>query len=164
MGMKSNHIQPLKVQVSILTVSTTRTTQTDVSGSLIADLITKAGIEIKWYAIIPDKVEHIQEALRSALEHSNCIIFCGGTGLTEDDCTIEAVNPLVQKRIDGFGELFRWLSFQEIGTAAILSRAFAGIIEKKAVFCLPGSPNAARLAVSVLIIPEISHILSHARK
>jgi molybdenum cofactor biosynthesis protein B len=149
---------------AIITVSTTRNRDTDISGGVIRGLLEKAGITISYYAVIPDQIDPLQEALCTALTQADCIIFCGGTGLTTDDCTIEAVAPLIQKKIDGFGEMFRWMSYQEIGTSAILSRALAGIIDKKAVFCIPGSPAAARLALSALIIPEISHILSHASR
>jgi molybdenum cofactor biosynthesis protein B len=162
--MDSRHIKAPKIFAAVITVSTTRTIETDVSGKIICELLTQAGIEISQYTIVLDQIMDIREALHNALSKSNCLIFCGGTGLTRDDCTIEAVQPFIQKQIDGFGELFRWMSYQEIGTAAILSRALAGIINNRAVFCIPGSPDAARLAVSGLIIPEITHIISHAQK
>jgi molybdopterin adenylyltransferase len=162
--MDLGHVRRLRIQAAVITVSTTRSTETDVSGKIIHELLTEADIEISYYAIVPDRIADIQETLRMALRQSNCIIFCGGTGLTTDDCTIEAVQPFLQKQINGFGEIFRWMSYQEIGTSAILSRAIAGIIDNNAVFCIPGSPSAARLAVSSLIIPEIAHILSHAQR
>jgi molybdenum cofactor biosynthesis protein B len=162
--MKPEHMQILTPRIAVITVSTTRTPETDVSGGIIRELLEKSGMEVSYYVVIPDQMEHIQEALQTALSLSDGVIFCGGTGLTHDDCTIEAVQPHIQKQIDGFGELFRWMSYQEIGTSAILSRALAGIIDTRAVFCIPGSPAAARLAVSALIIPEIIHILAHARK
>jgi molybdenum cofactor biosynthesis protein B len=102
--------------------------------------------------------------LSKALKICNCIILDGGTGLTPDDVTIEAVSPLLEKKIDGFGELFRMKSYEEIGTSAMLSRAVAGTIRGKAVFCIPGSTAAVILATKTLIVPEISHILSHANK
>ena len=92
------------------------------------------------------------------------MVLNGGTGLTHDDCTIEAVAPLLDKKIEGFGELFRMLSFQEIGSAAMLSRAIAGTTGGKAIFCIPGSTGAVKLATTALIIPEIMHILTHATK
>ena len=98
------------------------------------------------------------------MKSANCIVFNGGTGLTDDDCTIEAVLPLLEKRIDGFGELFRMKSLQEIGTASMLSRAVAGVIRGKAIFCIPGSTPAVTLATKELILPEIAHILSHANR
>jgi molybdopterin adenylyltransferase len=96
------------------------------------------------------------------MKKANCIIFNGGTGLTHDDCTIEAISPLLEKRIEGFGEFFRMKSIQQIGTASMLSRAVAGISNGKAVFCIPGSTPAVTLATTELIVPEIAHILSHA--
>jgi molybdenum cofactor biosynthesis protein B len=96
------------------------------------------------------------------MDHARCIILTGGTGLTPDDCTIEAVRPFLEKEMEGFGEIFRSLSHREIGTAAILSRALAGIAQGRAVFCLPGSVPAVTLGTRELILPEIRHILSHA--
>ncbi|MDD1679926.1 MAG: MogA/MoaB family molybdenum cofactor biosynthesis protein [Methanomicrobiales archaeon] len=162
--MKSSHTSSLEIRAAVITVSTSRSKDTDISGGIIRELLEKAGAGISYYTVVPDKVDQIQEVLHFALTRSNCLIFCGGTGLTRDDCTIEAITPFIQKRIDGFGELFRWMSYQEIGTAAILSRALAGVIGESVVFCIPGSPAAARLAVDDLIIPECAHILSHARK
>jgi len=160
--MNLDHIQSPDICVAVITVSTTRTTETDVSGNVICSLLSEAGLRISQRIIVSDRIDRIQDALQNALLDSNCIIFCGGTGLTRDDCTIEAVSPFIEKRIDGFGEIFRWRSYQEIGTPAILSRALGGIIDKKAVFCIPGSPDAARLAVRSIILPEIAHILTHA--
>ena len=99
-----------------------------------------------------------------SLKTSNCIIVNGGTGLTHDDCTIEAVSPLLEKKIDGFGELFRLKSYEEIGTSTMLSRAIAGTVKGKVIFCIPGSTPAVTLATKTLIVPEIRHILSHANK
>ena len=94
------------------------------------------------------------------MKNSNCIIVNGGTGLTHDDCTIEAVLPLLDKKIDGFGELFRMISYKEIGSSSMLSRAIAGICDGKVIFCIPGSTAAVTLATKDLIIPEVVHILS----
>ncbi len=162
--MKSGHIRDLDIRAAVITVSTTRTHETDISGKVLRELLTQSGIKVTHYEIVPDRIGDIQSALDTSLVTANCIIFCGGTGLTQDDCTIEAVFPRIQKQIDGFGEIFRWMSFQEIGTPAILSRALAGVIKTNVVFCIPGSPAAARLAASRLIIPEIAHILSHIEK
>lgn len=126
-------------------------------------LFEDAGIPVTWYGIVPDTVPGIRRALVEASRAANCIVFTGGTGLTPDDCTIEAVAPLLDRTIDGFGELFRAKSSQEIGTASILSRALAGLSGGAAVFCIPGSVNAVRLGVEEIIIPEIRHILTHAR-
>jgi molybdenum cofactor biosynthesis protein B len=117
-----------------------------------------------YYAIVPDRIDAIRGALISAMESCNCVVLNGGTGLTHDDCTIEAVAPLLEKKIDGFGELFRMKSYEEIGTASMLSRALAGITNGKVIFCIPGSTKAVKLAVASLILPEIRHILTHANK
>jgi molybdopterin adenylyltransferase len=162
--MNQDHIQPLKILAAIITVSSTRTKENDTSGKTICDLLKKAEISITHYAIVQDQVELIRSEIYRSLTDSNCIILNGGTGLTFDDCTIEAVLPILDKKIDGFGEIFRMKSYQEIGTSAILSRALAGICHKKAIFCIPGSTPAVALAVKDLIIPEIAHILSHANK
>ena len=98
------------------------------------------------------------------MKTTNCIIFNGGTGLTHDDCTIEAIAPLLEKKIDGFGEFFRMKSLQEIGTSSMLSRAIAGVISEKVIFCIPGSTPAVTLATRELILPEIAHILFHANR
>jgi molybdenum cofactor biosynthesis protein B len=98
------------------------------------------------------------------MKTANCIVINGGTGLTPDDCTIEAITPLLEKKIDGFGEFFRMKSLQEIGTSAMLSRAIAGISHGRVIFCIPGSTPAVTLATKELIVPEIVHILSHANR
>ena len=162
--MKHPHAQPFPVHAAIITVSTTRTPDTDTSGKTIRQLLEEQSITIDYYAIVPDRIESIRAGLHQALGLSNCIIINGGTGLTPDDCTIEAVSPLLEKRIDGFGEFFRMKSIQQIGTASMLSRAVAGVIRGKAVFCIPGSTPAVTLATTELIIPEITHILSHANR
>lgn len=155
---------PIPVRAAVFTVSSSRSERTDESGKIVREVLEKEGIPTAIARIVPDIVEEIGRALDEGLEAADCIVFCGGTGLTPDDCTIEAVGPRLEKRIDGFGELFRWLSYQEVGSAALLSRAVAGIAKQRAVFCIPGSPHAARLASEKLIAPEIRHILSHARR
>lgn len=160
--MESNHLKPLTVTGAVITVSSTRKPETDASGKALIDLLEAADIEVTHYAVIPDDLERIRSEVYEALLHANCIIFTGGTGLTPDDRTIEAIAPLLEKEIQGFGELFRLKSYEEIGTAAILSRAVAGIIGGRAVFCIPGSQKAVMLAAREIIIPEIRHILSHA--
>lgn len=146
----------------VITVSTTRSEETDTSGKMAIDLLRGGDIPLTFYRIVPDLDDAIREALHEALKKADCIIINGGTGLTPDDRTIEAVAPLFEKVMDGFGELFRQKSIAEVGTAVILSRATAGIISGKAVFCIPGSTKAVRLAVEEIILPEIRHILTHA--
>jgi molybdenum cofactor biosynthesis protein B len=160
--MNPEHVHDIVVTGAVITVSSSRTPETDESGQAVKDLLEEAGIEVTYYALVPDRIEHIRTALSRAMDHANCIILTGGTGLTPDDCTIEAIRPLLEKEMEGFGEIFRWRSFQEIGTAAILSRALAGISHGKAVFSLPGSVPAVILGTRELILPEIRHILSHA--
>jgi molybdenum cofactor biosynthesis protein B len=150
--------------MGIITVSSSRKPETDTSGLAIAEIVKDAGYPVGHYAIVPDRIEAIRSEIEKAATHANCIIINGGTGLTQDDCTIEAVMPLLEKVIDGFGELFRLKSFEEIGTSSMLSRAVAGIYRQQAIFCIPGSTSAVRLATSQLIVPEIVHILSHATK
>jgi molybdenum cofactor biosynthesis protein B len=162
--MKQEHLRPVPIAAGVITVSTTRTTETDTSGKAIQAILAGAGIPVRYYAVIPDKVKVIRFELHAALRTCNCIIIDGGTGLTHDDCTIEAVSPLLEKKMDGFGELFRMKSYEEIGTSMMLSRAVAGTIQGSAVFCIPGSTGAVTLATKNLIIPEIAHILSHANK
>ena len=162
--MNHKHIQTIPVHAAIITVSSTRTKENDTSGTTICDILTSAKIQIEHYSIVPDKVEAIRSEVYLALKKSNCVILNGGTGLTHDDCTIEAVLPLLDKKIDGFGELFRMKSYHEIGTSSMLSRALGGTCYGKAIFCIPGSTPAVTLATKELIIPEIAHILSHANK
>jgi molybdopterin adenylyltransferase len=162
--MKPDHEIPIKISASIITVSSTRTKETDISGNTICELLRKAEIPISHYAIVKDQINLIRAEICRSLVDSNCIIINGGTGLTHDDCTIEAVLPLLDKRIDGFGEIFRMKSYEDIGTSSMLSRALAGICQQKAIFCIPGSTPAVTLATKELIIPEIIHILSHANK
>lgn len=162
--MDPSHIQKISVQTIILVISTSRTEKEDTAGKVIQSLFQESSIPVIRIEVIPDSIEKIQDGLRKALVEANCIILTGGTGITHDDCTIEAVEPLLEKKLDGFGELFRMKSFAEVGTRTLLSRAVGGIIDGKAVFCIPGSKNAAELATREIIIPEIYHILTHANR
>ena len=162
--MKQEHVQPIQITGAVITVSTTRTKETDSSGKIIQAILTEAKIPVQHYAVVPDQIEAIRFELYQALKTCNCVIIDGGTGLTYDDCTIEAITPLLEKKIDGFGELFRMKSYDEIGTSTMLSRAIAGTIHGRVVFCIPGSTPAVTLATKTLIVPEIPHILSHANK
>lgn len=160
--MTHAHVRTLEISAAIITVSTTRTRENDTSGKAIMEILTANKIPVTFYQIVPDRVEKIRDAWFQAMKQTNCIIINGGTGLTHDDCTIEAISPLLEKRIEGFGEFFRMKSIQQIGTAAMLSRAVAGTSKGKAIFCIPGSTPAVTLATTELIVPEIAHILSHA--
>lgn len=160
--MDSSHLKPLTVTGAVITVSSTRKPETDASGKALIDLLSAVDIEVTHYSIVPDDRERIRSEVLMAISRANCVIVTGGTGLTPDDVTIEAVAPLLEKTIEGFGELFRLKSYEEIGTAAILSRALAGVIGGRTVFCIPGSAKAVTLAAREIIIPEIRHILTHA--
>ncbi|OPX75358.1 MAG: Molybdopterin adenylyltransferase [Methanoregulaceae archaeon PtaU1.Bin059] len=162
--MQVHHERPVHISAAVITVSSTRTTENDSSGKEIMHLLEMAGISVGIYTIVRDDIEEIRREVLTSFRSCNCVIVNGGTGLTPDDCTIEAVSPLMEKKIDGFGELFRAKSMEEIGTPAMLSRAVAGVCHGKAVFCIPGSTAAVTLATRDLIIPELRHIISHATK
>lgn len=134
----------------------------DLSGEIAQELVTKNGHEVVFYDVLPDDETKIRDGLTKALgTEAEFVITTGGTGMTKYDLTIEVISKLLEKEMPGFGELFRQKSYEDIGTAAVLSRAIAGVIQKKAVFCLPGSPNAVRLALTEIIMPELAHIIKH---
>ncbi len=145
----------------VLTVSDTKTPDTDTSGALIRERLTSAGHRVVGSSIVRDEPADVQRIIREAVEDSSVqvIIMTGGTGITSRDSTFEAVEAMLDKRLPGFGELFRMLSFQEIGAAAMLSRAQMGIHARRIVVSLPGSPNACRLALDKLLLPEIGHLV-----
>jgi molybdenum cofactor biosynthesis protein B len=157
---------PASVGCFVLTVSDTRTPETDASGRAIRELLAAAGHSISGNAIVRDEPAQVREQVLAQCRDTatQVIITTGGTGITSRDGTYEAVDALLDKRLDGFGELFRALSFQEIGSAAMLSRATAGTVSGKVIFVLPGSENAVRLAMTRLIIPELTHVVQQVRK
>ena len=164
---------PSRLGFAIIVVSTSRFEASklmkhvdDPSGDLIMQLLEKAGHKIVSKVLIPDDRGLIGQKMSEALGLSkvDAIITCGGTGIAPSDITIETVRPMLTKTLPGFGELFRKLSFEEIGSATLLSRAIAGVADGKAVFCLPGSPQAVRLCVEKLILSEAGHIVKHARE
>ncbi len=151
--------QPLRC--AVITISDTRTVETDKSGALIQQLLTDAGHQISSYQIVPDEPDQLAEAVHTAITSRNCevILTSGGTGIARRDATIEAIEPLLDKHLPGFGELFRMLSYEEIGAGAMLSRAIAGISGRTLIFCMPGSSNAVKLAMEKLILPELAHLV-----
>ena len=164
---------PKKLNFAIYICSTSRYHQmikgenfNDVGGDTIQNLIQAAGHNVVCKKIILDDKEMIVSAFSESIANSSLdvVIFSGGTGITSTDVTIEAVSPLFEKTLPGFGEFFRRISFDEVGPAAVLSRAVAGVAGGKAFFCIPGSPNAVRTAVEKLILPEAPHIVKHARE
>jgi molybdopterin adenylyltransferase len=155
------------VRCFIVTVSDTRTIETDTSGRAIADLLVAAGHEVAGRAIVkddPDVVRGTIERQLVAAADVQAIITTGGTGITSRDSTYETVSALLQKRLDGFGELFRMLSYEQIGPAAMMSRACAGLAAGHIVCSLPGSEAAVRLAMERLLIPELGHLVQQASR
>ncbi len=158
---------PQSVRCAVITVSDTRTEDTDKSGQLIKQLLSDHDFIIEDYRIVQDEREMIRQAIEQAAENRDidAVLLNGGTGIAARDTTYEAVSDLLDKEMPGFGEIFRYLSYTEdIGSAAILSRAVAGVYRQKAVFCMPGSTGAVRLAVNKLIIPELRHVVHEIRK
>ncbi len=147
------------VRVGVITVSDTRGEGDDGSGRRIRELITAAGHEVVFYRIVRDEPESIVGLIRLPPSVADVIITNGGTGLAPRDTTFEAVSQLIQREIPGFGELFRMLSYEEVGAAAMLSRAVAGLVGDRAVFCLPGSTKAVELAMTKLIVPQLGHLV-----
>ncbi len=146
------------LKVGVITASDTRTPETDSSGRLIRERLETAGHTVSYYEIVPDVAERIAGAVLKHLEEIDAVIVNGGTGITARDSTIEAIRPLLEKEIEGFGEIFRTLSYEEIGAAAMLSRALAGVREGRFIAALPGSTAGCRLAMEKLIVPELGHI------
>ena len=152
---------PRVIGCFVLTISDSKTPETDTSGALIRELLTAAGHGVVGHAIVKDEPTQVAAVIREGCGNSavQAFVLTGGTGVTSRDSTFEAVEALLDKRLTGFGELFRMLSYEEIGAAAMMSRAQAGVVRGRALFSLPGSPNACRLALSKLIIPELGHLL-----
>jgi molybdopterin adenylyltransferase len=157
---------PEIVRVAVLTISDTRTSETDTGGDVVEETMRGAGHEVVAREIVRDEATSIRTALVDLLARPevDAVVTTGGTGISGRDTTYEVVERMVEKRLDGFGELFRMLSYEEIGAAAILSRALAGAVGTKFVASLPGSRNAVRLGMEKLLVPEIAHIVFELRK
>ncbi len=154
---------PRSVSLGILTVSTTRTLETDKSGQWIRKQAGKEGHQVLYHAVVPDDAAGISKALLDVIHEQGpqAVLLTGGTGISHQDVTIEAVKPLLKKELTAFGYLFAQMSFEQIDSAAIMSRATAGIIGNTVVFCMPGSLAACKLACKALIFPELGHIVRH---
>ena len=152
---------PRAIGCWVLTVSDTKTPDTDTSGQLIRKLLLDAGHQIVGSSIVRDEPKDVQRVIREACTNDEvrAVLVTGGTGITSRDSTYEAIEALLDKRLPGFGELFRMLYYQEIGAAAMMSRAQLGVHARRIVVSLPGSPNACRLALEKLVIPELSHLI-----
>lgn len=160
------------LNIAVLTVSTSKYKESlmkmkvkDVSGNTIKELVEQAGHKVIEKKLLPDDLKRIKNFVKQTLGRDavDAVIATGGTGISKLDVTIEAVEGLLDKRLPGFGEVFRRISYDAIGSPAVMTRALAGVWRGKAVFLLPGSPNAVEIAVEKLILPEIGHIVKHAR-
>ncbi|XHX78916.1 MAG: molybdenum cofactor biosynthesis protein B [Stenomitos frigidus ULC029] len=150
------------INCAIVTVSDTRTVETDRSGQLIRQLLTDAGHQVVAYVIVKDEPLQIRAALEQFSQQADlaAVMINGGTGIAPRDTTYDAIAALLEKTLPGFGELFRWLSYQDIGSRAMASRAIAGVFRAKLVFSIPGSTGAVTLAMQTLILPELRHLVS----
>ena len=148
---------PKSVKCGVITISDSRTETTDESGKILKQLLLDAGHKILFTAIVKDDRKAIAEAVEQASWTCDAIVTNGGTGLSKRDVTIETLEPGLEKVLPGFGELFRVLSYRDVGSAAMLSRAIAGVYKTRLLFCLPGSPAACLLAMKSLILPELGH-------
>ena len=158
--LEHEKLAPRSVTAAIITISDTRTPATDTGGQRIRELLEAAGHAVCSHAIVRDDPDQIRTELRRLGGEPACqaILLTGGTGISARDQTYETVSALLEKRLEGFGELFRMLSFQEIGPAAMLSRAIAGVFQGRVLFSMPGSPNAVNLAMTRLIVPQLGHL------
>ncbi|MEC4668916.1 MAG: MogA/MoaB family molybdenum cofactor biosynthesis protein [Nitrospirota bacterium] len=157
---------PRRVECVVITCSDTRTPETDTSGQLIMRLLKEHGHDVVAYHLVKDEPSEIKSRLEAATHHKavQAIIINGGTGISRRDSTFEAVDGLLEKRLDGFGEIFRYLTYLDIGSPAIMSRATAGMYRGRIVISMPGSENAVRLAMEKLILPELGHMVREISK
>jgi molybdenum cofactor biosynthesis protein B len=157
---------PAQVPTAVITVSDTRTVETDTGGARVAELLEADGHPVVLREIVVDEPAEIASALRALLDRDDvaAVIFTGGTGVAPRDVTPDTIEPLLDRVVPGFGELFRSLSYQEIGSAALLSRALAGLAAGRVVFVLPGSRGAVQLAMEKLVLPELGHLAAEAVK
>jgi len=160
------HAAPESVNCAVIIVSDSRTEQDDESGKLIMQRLTDNGHKVVFYGILKNDEAAIRAKIEELIAQTelNVILTSGGTGASHRDITVDTIEPMLEKHLDGFGELFRHLTYQEIGTGSILSRAVAGIIKGKVVLCFPGSLNAATLAMDKIILPELGHLVREATR
>ena len=158
------HSAPRRARVHVLTVSDTRTIDDDTSGALCAELCAAAGHEVAGRNILPDDPAQVEAYCRGRASEVDAILLNGGTGISSRDATYEAVMRLLDKRLEGFGELFRMLSFADVGSRAMASRAVAGVHGRTLVFSMPGSTKDVRLAMEKLVVPELGHLVGELMK
>ena len=157
---------PRVVRCAVLTVSDTRTVDTDTGGRAVASLLVAAGHQVVDARIVKDDAAQVRGLVHAWLDRDDVdvVITTGGTGITSRDTTYEAIDGLIEKRLDGFGELFRMLSYKQVGAAAMMSRATAGLARRRIIIALPGSEAAVRLAMDSLVVPELAHMVQQAQK
>jgi molybdenum cofactor biosynthesis protein B len=156
---------PAQIGCAVITFSDTRDEASDRGGSYLVEALEAAGHAVKWRALRTDDAAEIAAAVREAVarEDVDLVLTTGGTGIAPRDATFSVLEEILDTTIPGFGELFRWLSYQEIGSAAILSRALGGVLDRKVVLALPGSPKALRLALDEIVLKEAGHLVAQAR-
>ena len=164
--LEHKELSPKAITCAVLIISDSRTEKTDESGKYLQDILETNGHTVVDYTLLKNDTESIKKKLEEYLEQEELqvIISSGGTGVSMRDVTVETVTPMLDKMLDGFGELFRTLSYMEIGTASIMSRAIAGVIGGKIIICVPGSLAAVKLAVEKIILPEIGHMVREATR
>jgi molybdopterin adenylyltransferase len=157
---------PHTVRCAVITISDTRTLETDSGGRLIVELLEATGHQIAARHLVPDEPAKISSLLAEIRQRSDvdAVLLTGGTGIGRRDQTFETVAGLLSKTLPGYGELFRMLSFEQVGAAAMLSRAIGGLMDQKVLLTMPGSPNAVQLAMERLIVPELGHLVREARR
>lgn len=157
---------PKNLGFAIVTISDSRTLETDESGNTASKILISNGYDVVERILIPNDANRIRKKIRDLVKDKrvDVVITIGGTGLSKRDLTVETVSKIVEKKINGFGELFRAISYNEVGVGAMLSRAFGGVISGKIILCLPGSQNAVELAIRKLVLPEIRHMVREARR
>ena len=167
MGYREHkEISPKSVTCAILTISDSRSEETDESGRLLKGRLSQAGHRILSYVLLKNDTDSIRKNVEELLRQPDLqvIITSGGTGASHRDVTVETLTPLLEKKLDGFGELFRYLTYQEIGTTSVMSRAMAGVVKGKILISLPGSLGAVTLAADKIILPEIGHMVREATR
>lgn len=164
--LKHKEAAPKNLGFAIVTISDSRTLETDESGNIASKILISNGYDVIERVLIPNDANRIRKKIRDLVKDKrvDVVITIGGTGLSKRDLTVETVSKIVEKKINGFGELFRAISYSEIGVSAMLSRAFGGVVSGKIILCLPGSQNAVELAIRKLVIPEIRHMIREARR
>lgn len=163
-GHDHEHVRERSRSIAIVTVSTSRSPEDDRAGDRMRALLTEADHEVVERRVVPDAIDPLRSAIRDLTGSADAIVVSGGTGLTPDDVTVEALRPMFAKELDGFGEHFRRRSVEQVDTAVIMTRATAGIVNRTPVFALPGNPDAVELGIAEVVLPEIDHVIELASR